>query len=60
MPSLAAIRFNPVIRAFSERLKANGVRGKKMIVAVMRKLIHMVFAILKSGKPFDPEYRNCV
>jgi len=31
-----------------------------MIVAVMRKLIHMVFAILKSGKPFDPEYRNCV
>lgn len=60
MPSLAAIRFNPVIKAFSERLKANGVRGKKMIVAVMRKLIHMVFAILKSGKPFDPEYKNCV
>jgi len=22
----------------------------------MRKLIHIVFAILKSGKPFDPEY----
>jgi transposase len=60
MPSLAAIRFNPIIKAFSERLKANGVRGKKMIVAVMRKLIHLVFAILKSGKPFDPEYRNCV
>lgn len=60
MPALAAIRFNPVIKAFSEKLKANGVRGKKMIVAVMRKLIHIVFAILKSGKPFDPEYKNCV
>lgn len=59
MPALAAIRFNPVIKAFSEKLKANGVRGKKMIVAVMRKLIHIVFAILKSGKPFDPEYKNC-
>ncbi|MGM0541189.1 MAG: transposase [Pseudomonadota bacterium] len=43
MPALAAIRFNPVIKAFSEKLKANGVRGKKMIVAVMRKLIHIVF-----------------
>lgn len=59
MPALAAIRFNPVIKAFSEKLKANGVRGKKMIVAVMRKLIHIAFAILKSGKPFDPEYKNC-
>jgi transposase len=59
MPALSAIRFNPAIAAFANRLKANGIRGKKMIVAVMRKLIHIVFAILKSGKPFDPEYKIC-
>jgi len=26
------------------------------VVAVMRKLIHIVFAVLKSGKSFDREY----
>jgi len=38
-----------VIKCFAQRLKQNGVRGKKMVVAVMRKLIHIVFAVLKSG-----------
>lgn len=56
MPAIAALRFNPVIKCFAQRLKANGVRGKKMVVAVMRKLIHIVFAVLKNGKPFDREY----
>ncbi|GAB6069285.1 IS110 family transposase [Thiomicrorhabdus hydrogeniphila] len=59
MPALSAIQHNPVIKRFSERLKANGVKGKKRVVAIMRKLIHIVFAVLKHGKPFDPEYKNC-
>ena len=36
------------------RLKANGKNGKAIVCAAMRKLIHLSFAILKSGKPFDP------
>ena len=36
-------------------LKQNGVRGKKMVVAVMRKLIHIVFVVLRNRKPFDGE-----
>ncbi|NCO81215.1 MAG: IS110 family transposase, partial [Thiomicrospira sp.] len=38
---------------FAQRLKQNGIRGKKMVIAVMRQLIHIVFAVLK---PFDREY----
>lgn len=56
MPAMAALRFNPIIQVFAQRLKDNGVTGKKMLVAIMRKLIHIVFAVLKTGKPFDREY----
>jgi transposase len=53
MPALTAWRYNPVIRVFCERLKANGKNGKAIACAAMRKLIHIAFAILQSGKPFD-------
>jgi len=56
MPALCALRFNPAIRAFSQRLKANGKNGKAVACAAMRKLIHIAFGVLKSGKPFDPNY----
>lgn len=56
MPALCALRFNPLIRIFCERLKANGKNGKAVACAAMRKLIHIAFGVLKSGKPFDPNY----
>ena len=51
---MVAWRHNPAVRAFCERLKANGKSGKAVACAAMRKLLHIAFAILKSGKPFDP------
>jgi transposase len=57
MPMLSALTFNPAIRAFCQRLKANGKSGKSYVCAAMRKLIHIAFAILKSGRPFDPAYQ---
>jgi transposase len=56
MPALVAWRHNPIIKAFCERLKAKGKNGKLVACAAMRKLLHLAFAILKSGKPFDPNY----
>lgn len=53
LPAVAAIRANPVMREFAERLKAAGKPAKVIICAVIRKLIRLMFAILKSGKPFD-------
>ena len=58
MPALSAIRHNPILRAFADRLKANGLKGKAVVVAVMRKLLHLVYGILKSGRPFDPAFNS--
>ncbi len=56
MPALSAWTHNPVIRIFCLRLKANGKNGKSVVCAAMRKLIHIAFAVLKSGKSFDPSH----
>jgi transposase len=54
MPALAAIRYNPIIRAFRARLLANGKLKMIVVGAVMRKLVYIAYGVLKSGKPFDP------
>ena len=56
MPAMVAWQYNPLIRVFCERLKANGKNGKAIVCAAMRKLIHLAFGVLKSGKPFDLNY----
>ncbi len=56
MPALVAIRHNPIISVFYNRLKEKGKKGKVIVCAVMRKLVHMIFGILKSGMPFNPQH----
>jgi len=58
MPAIVAKRFNPILHDFAERLAARGVLGKSQIVALMRKLLHLVFGVLKTGQPFDPHWSN--
>jgi transposase len=57
MPALVSIQCNPVIIPFYDRLKEKGKNGKVVVCAVMRKLVHIIFGILKSGKTFDPNYK---
>jgi transposase len=56
MPALTAIKHNPACRHLNERLEKAHKEGKVRIVAVMRKLLHQIYGVLKSGKPFDPYY----
>lgn len=56
MPALVALRHNPVIKAFYQRLRAHGKPPKSALAACMRKLLHIVFAVLKSQKPFNPNH----
>jgi transposase len=58
MPALVAIKHNPVIKAFAQRLRANGKCEKVIIGAAMRKLLHIAFGVLKHRKPFDPSYAS--
>ena len=56
MPALVALRWNPVIQVFAERLRERGKHKMVIVGAVMRKLLHIVYGVLKSGMPFDPSY----
>ena len=57
MPALAAMRYNPVMIDFCNRLRKKGKNGKVIVCAVMRKLVHLIYGVLKSGKPFNPNYK---
>lgn len=48
-----AIRHNPAVRAQYRRLRAKGTRGDVAIGHGMRKLLHLVFAVWKTDRPFD-------
>jgi len=57
MPALVSIQCNPVMIAFYNRLKDKGKNGKVIVCAIMRKLVHVIFGVLKSGKKYDPNYK---
>lgn len=54
MAALTARRWNPVLRAFADRLEASGKRPKVVLTAVARKLLVMANAMLKSRKRWNP------
>lgn len=56
MPALTAQRHNPIIQALVNRLTARGKHKMVIVAAVMRKLIHLAFGVLKTRQPFDPNY----
>ena len=51
-----AIVHNPAIRALYRRLKAKGKRGDIALGHCMRKLLHLVFAVWKTNRPFDAQH----
>jgi transposase len=57
MPALVSIQCNPAMIAFYNRLKYKGKNGKVIVCAIMRKLVHVIFGVLKSGKKYDPNYK---
>jgi hypothetical protein len=48
-----AIRHNPAVRALYRRLRAKGKRGDVAMGHCLRKLLHLVFAVWKTDRPFD-------
>jgi transposase len=49
MAALAAIRFNPVLSRFADRLRRTGKRAKVIIVACMRKLLALLNAMIRDN-----------
>jgi transposase len=56
MSTLAAVRHNPVLKAFYERLRAVGKALKVALTACMRKLLTMLNAMLKQQTPWQENY----
>jgi transposase len=54
-PAIAAIRFNPSLQPLARRLREAGKPPMLIIGAAMRKLIHLAFGVLKSGRAYDPK-----
>jgi transposase len=53
MAAFSAMRFNPVIRRFAERLRAAGKPFKVVVVAALRKLLTILNIMLKENQPWD-------
>lgn len=57
-PAITALRCSRFFQAWAEGLLKRGKSKMSVICAVMRKLVHLVYGVLKTGKPFDPEWEK--
>ena len=58
MATLVATRHNAVIARFYQRLLTAGKPKKVALIACMRKLLTILNAIVKTGKPWNPELHS--
>jgi transposase len=56
MATVTAIRCNPVIKAFYQRLIQRNKLPKVAIVACMRKLITILNTMIKNQQPWTPNF----
>ena len=55
-PAISAMRYNPLLRRFADRLRERRKSNMTIVTAVMRKLLTLAYGVLKSGRFFDPTY----
>lgn len=55
-PAVTALRCSAFFQEWAKGLRQRGKCKMSVIGAAMRKLIHLAYGVLKTGKPFDPEW----
>ncbi len=55
MAAVVACQYNPDIRALKRRMQAKGKAGMAIVVAAMRKLVHIAFGVLKHQQEYVPQ-----
>jgi transposase len=55
LAALSAVRFNPAMRVFRDRLAARGKRAKVILTAVARTLLVIANAVIRTGHPWVAE-----
>lgn len=56
--AMAAIRFNPAMKEYKERKKKEGKKGFLVMNNIKNKIVHQVFAVVRSGKVFKIDYAH--
>lgn len=56
MCAMNAMKTNPGCKELYDRLRGNGKTGKQALIAVMNKLLKQVFAVVKNGTLYQPNY----
>lgn len=57
-PAMSAKRYNPICKEFAQRLEAQGKEKIVIVGAIMHKLLHLIYGVLKHQKPFNPNHLN--
>jgi transposase len=55
-PAITALRCSEFFKQWAEGLRQRGKCKMSIIGAVMRKLLHLAYGVLKTGQPFDPQW----
>ena len=55
LSALVAVRYNAVLKAFYERVRAVGKTAKVALTACMRKLLTILNAMVKPHTPWPPQ-----
>ena len=58
LPTLTAVRFNPLLQGFFDRLVAAGKPKMQAVGACMRKLVMICHGVLNNRQPFDPDWSS--
>jgi transposase len=53
-PAISAKTHNPLLKVFADKLKSKGKSTMVIIGAIMRKLLHIIFGVIKHQTPFNP------
>jgi len=56
MAAVVATRHNPHVKSVYDRLLARGKSKMSALGAAMRKLVHLCFGVIKTRKPYQPDY----
>lgn len=55
-PAITAMRCNPIVQKLVKRLKSRNKDKAVIRAAVMRKLMHLSYGVIKNKRPFDSAY----
>jgi transposase len=58
LPTQTAVRFNPLLKGFFDRLVAAGKPKMRAVGACLRKLVMLCYGVLKNRQPFDPNWAS--